>query len=123
MKPCNSALGQPLQKRLPALDWADHQSHAIGGANSPAMVVMFVDCCVGGRQYFLYYSYSSNPTGQEFFVLPGTLLSSLGNRTVAGIDRYDISSASFGIHFFIVKSMTYQFLYRLKNLYDYRWQQ
>ncbi len=29
----------------------------------------------------------------------------------------------FGYYFFIVESMTYQFLYRLKNLYDYRWQQ
>ncbi len=29
-----------------------------------------------------------------------TLLSSLGNRTVAGSNRSDISSASFGIHFF-----------------------
>jgi hypothetical protein len=28
-----------------------------------------------------------------------------------------------GYNFFIAKSMTYQFLYRLKNLYDYRWQQ
>ncbi len=27
-----------------------------------------------------------------------------------------------GYNFFIVESMTYQFLYRLKNLYDYRWQ-
>jgi hypothetical protein len=26
-------------------------------------------------------------------------------------------------YYFFVKSMTYQFLYRLKNLYDYRWQQ
>jgi hypothetical protein len=24
---------------------------------------------------------------------------------------------------FFVKSLTYQFLYRLKNLHDYRWQQ
>ncbi len=28
-----------------------------------------------------------------------------------------------GYNFFIVESMTYQFLYSLKNLYDYRWQQ
>ncbi len=28
-----------------------HQSHAIGGANGSAMVVMFVDCCVGGGPY------------------------------------------------------------------------
>ncbi len=28
-----------------------------------------------------------------------------------------------GYYFLIVKSMTYQFLYRLNNLYDYRWQQ
>jgi hypothetical protein len=27
-----------------------------------------------------------------------------------------------GYYFFIIKSMTYQFLYRLKNLYDYCWQ-
>ncbi len=27
-----------------------------------------------------------------------------------------------GYNFFIVENMTYQFLYRLKNLYDYRWQ-
>ncbi len=26
-----------------------------------------------------------------------------------------------GYNFFIVESMTYQFLYSLKNLYDYRW--
>jgi hypothetical protein len=51
------------------------------------------------------------------------IVSSLGNRTVTGSDRSRISSASFGIHFFIFESMTYQFLYSLKNLYDYRWQQ
>jgi hypothetical protein len=28
-----------------------------------------------------------------------------------------------GYNFFIVKRMTYQILYRLKNLYDYCWQQ
>jgi hypothetical protein len=28
-----------------------------------------------------------------------------------------------GYNFFIVESLTYQFLYRLKNLYDYCWQQ
>jgi hypothetical protein len=28
-----------------------------------------------------------------------------------------------GYNFFIVESKTYQFLYRLKNVYDYRWQQ
>jgi hypothetical protein len=28
-----------------------------------------------------------------------------------------------GYYFFIVKSMTDQFLYRLKNLYDHCWQQ
>jgi hypothetical protein len=37
------------------------------------MVVMFVDCCVGGGWYFLYYSYRRNPTGKEFFVPVGTL--------------------------------------------------
>jgi hypothetical protein len=38
------------------------------------MVVMFVDCCVGGGRYFLYYSYSKNPTGWEFFVPARTLI-------------------------------------------------
>jgi hypothetical protein len=33
-----------------------HQSHAVGGAYSSTMVVMFVDCCVGGARYFPYYS-------------------------------------------------------------------
>ncbi len=50
-----------------------HQSHTIGGANSSAMAVMFVDCCVGGGRYFLYYSYRRNPTEKEFFVPAGTL--------------------------------------------------
>jgi hypothetical protein len=38
------------------------------------MVVMFVDCCVSGGQYFLYYSYHRSPTGQEFFVPARTLI-------------------------------------------------
>jgi hypothetical protein len=45
-----------------------HRSHVVRGANGSAMVVMFVDCCVGGGRYFLYYSYRRNPTGQEFFI-------------------------------------------------------
>jgi hypothetical protein len=35
--------------------------------------VMFVDCCVSGGRYFLYYSYCRNPMGQEFFVPAGAL--------------------------------------------------
>jgi hypothetical protein len=44
------------------------------------MVVMFVDCCVGGGWYFPYYSYRRNPTGREFFVSEGitSVLSALG---------------------------------------------
>jgi hypothetical protein len=38
------------------------------------MVVMFVDCCVGGGRYFPYYSYHRNPMGREFFVPVGTLI-------------------------------------------------
>ncbi len=73
IKPRNSALGQTLGRGY--LRWIGliHQSHAIGGANGSAMVVMFVDCCVGGGRYFLDYSYHRNPTGQEFFVSAGTL--------------------------------------------------
>jgi hypothetical protein len=50
-----------------------HRFHAIGGANGSAIVVMFVDCCVGGGWYFLHYSYHRNPTEKEFFVQAGTL--------------------------------------------------
>jgi hypothetical protein len=38
------------------------------------MVVMFVDCCVGGGRYFLYYSYRRNLMGRENFVPAGTLI-------------------------------------------------
>ncbi len=31
------------------------------------MVVMFVEYCVGGGRYFLYYSSCRNLTGREFF--------------------------------------------------------
>jgi hypothetical protein len=51
-----------------------HQSHATGGANGSTMVVMFVDCCVGGGQNFPYYSYHRNPMGREFFIPAGTLI-------------------------------------------------
>jgi hypothetical protein len=61
---------------------------AIGWANGSAMVVMFVDCCVGGGQYFMYYSYCRNPTGREFFVPAGTLSSSVGNQSIASSYRY-----------------------------------
>ncbi len=50
-----------------------YQSHAIGGVKGSAMVVMFVECCVGGGRYFLYYFYCRNPTGWEFFIPARTL--------------------------------------------------
>jgi hypothetical protein len=50
-----------------------HRSHIVRGANCSTMVMMFVDCCVGGGRYFLYYSYQRNPMGREFFVPAGTL--------------------------------------------------
>ncbi len=52
-----------------------HRSHTIGGANGSTMVVMFVDCCVGGGRYFPYCSYCRNPMeGRRFFVSVGTLI-------------------------------------------------
>jgi hypothetical protein len=53
-----------------------HRSHAIRGANNSAMVVMFVDCCVGSGWYFLYYSYRTNPKsyGPGVFCSHRTLL-------------------------------------------------
>jgi hypothetical protein len=73
MKPRISALANPFGRGY--LHWIGriHQSNAIGGANGSAVVVMFVDCCVGGGRYFLYYSYCRNSTGKEFFIPAGTL--------------------------------------------------
>jgi hypothetical protein len=66
-------LANPFRRSY--LHWIEqiHQSHALGGANGSAMVVMFVDCCVGGGRYFLYYFYCRNPAGWEIFVPAGTL--------------------------------------------------
>jgi hypothetical protein len=50
------------------------------------MVVMFVDCCVGGVQYFPYYSYHRNPMGREFFVPAGTLIAV---KLLLGLDSID----------------------------------
>jgi hypothetical protein len=73
IKVCNSSLVNPFGRGY--LHWIRriYQSHAIGGENCSAMVVMFVDCCVDGEWYFLYYSYHRNPKGWEFFVPTRTL--------------------------------------------------
>jgi hypothetical protein len=47
-----------------------HQSHAIGGANSSAMVVMFVDCCVGGGQIFCTIPTVGILRGESFLFPP-----------------------------------------------------
>ena len=44
-----------------------NRSRPVEGANGSTMVVMFVDCCVGGERYSTYYSYIRYPTGREFF--------------------------------------------------------
>jgi hypothetical protein len=74
LNPGKALLTNPFQRGY--LRWIGriHQSLAIGGANGSTMVVMFVDCCVGGGRYFLYYSYHRNSMGREFFVLSGTLI-------------------------------------------------
>ena len=60
-----------------------HRSHTVGGANGTTMVVMFVDCCVGGGRYFGYYSYGRNFMGREFFDPAVTLsLNLLGGRSL-----------------------------------------
>ncbi len=74
LNPGKALLTNPFQRGyLHRIGWI-HQSHAVGGANGSTMVVMFVDRCVGGGRYFLYYSYCRNPTGREFFVPAGTLI-------------------------------------------------
>jgi hypothetical protein len=40
---------------------------------------MFVDCCVGGGRYFLYYSYRRNPTGGRRF---------FSHRNLIAVKRY-----------------------------------
>ncbi len=57
--PLLNPFGRGYQRRIGRI----HQSHAVGGVNGSTMVVMFVDCCVGGGRYFPYYSYRRNPTG------------------------------------------------------------
>jgi hypothetical protein len=50
-----------------------------------------------------------------------SIVSSLVNKSSASSDVCLVFPALvLGYYFLIVKSMTYQFLYRLKNLYDYR---
>ncbi len=65
-----------------------------------------------------HFNSTSDPDPQNLIQV-GWVLSSLCNQTVAGSDSSDISSAIFGIHFFNVESMTFQFLYSLYHLYDY----
>jgi hypothetical protein len=74
LNPAYAPLANPFRRGC--LRWIGriHQSHAIGGANGSTMVVMFVDCCVGGGRYFPYYSYHRNFMGQEFFIPAGTLI-------------------------------------------------
>jgi hypothetical protein len=71
----------------------------MGGANGSAKVVMFVDCCVGGGWYFLYYSYSRNPTGREFFVPARTFL-------VVKLLNWDYYGVPLPVHFTTVHPPT-----------------
>ncbi len=68
--PLANPFGRGYLRRIGRIHW----SHAIGGVNGSTIVVMFVDCCVGGGQYFPYYSYRRNPMGRDFFVPAGTLI-------------------------------------------------
>jgi hypothetical protein len=48
LNPGKALLKNPFQRGY--LHWIGriYQSHAVGGANGSTMVVMFVNCCVGG---------------------------------------------------------------------------
>jgi hypothetical protein len=74
LNPGKVLLNNPFQRGYLRRIGQIYQSHAVGGANGSTMVVMFVDCCVGGGRYFLYYSYRRNPTGWKFFVPAETLI-------------------------------------------------
>ncbi len=54
LNPAKAPSANPLGRGY--LHWIGqiHQSNAIGGASSSTMVVMFVDCCVGGKWYLLF---------------------------------------------------------------------
>jgi hypothetical protein len=73
LNPGKALLPNPFQRGYHHQIERIHRSQVVGGANGSARVVIFVDCCVGGERYFLYYSYCRNPTGREFFVPAGTL--------------------------------------------------
>jgi hypothetical protein len=74
LSPGKALLPNPFQRGYHRQIGRIHRSHVVGGANGSAMVVMFVDCCVGGGRYIRYYSYRRNPTGREFFVPAGSLI-------------------------------------------------
>jgi hypothetical protein len=74
LNPGKALLNNPFQRGYLHRIGRIHQSHTVGGANGSNMVVMFVDCCVGGGRYFPYYSYRRNPMGREFFVSAGTVI-------------------------------------------------
>ncbi len=74
LNPAQTPLADPFERGCLRQIRRIHQSHSVGGANGSTMVVMFVDCCVGGGRYIPYYSYHRNPTGREFFVSTGILI-------------------------------------------------
>ena len=72
LNPVNTPLPDPFGRGYPRLIGCIHRYHAVGGANGTTMVVMFVDCCVCGVEYFPYYSYCRILRGGCFFVPAGT---------------------------------------------------
>jgi hypothetical protein len=51
------------------------------------MVVMFVDCCVGGGWYFLYYSYCTFPWDGESAQLKKQLINNVRNKEKITLKR------------------------------------
>ncbi len=65
------------------------------------MVMMFVDCCVGGGLYFPYYSYRRNHTGREFFILAGSLIGVKLLTAIGPCMAHRFSWASFKLNNFL----------------------
>jgi hypothetical protein len=73
LNPGKALLPNPYQRGYHCQIRQIHRSQVVGGAKGSAMVVMFVDYCVGGGQYIQYYYYRKNPMGHEFIVPARTI--------------------------------------------------
>ena len=83
-KPSPNALAQPLPKKFPPSDRADTYIPRCRRGKLLTIVVMFVVSCVGGRRYFLYYSYRRKATRLRGFLSRDSLPYIIIRRIIPG---------------------------------------